>query len=323
MKFRTIILLSILTTIFFSCKKKSINCGLDCDSDEMMIFQSNFENTTINDLTESTAGFNGTDLTLDSLNNWDILNDHPNIGNLKVHYEDGNNTQRYANVVEDPLDPSNHVLHFEITEPHIKDGLKMKGRVQATFGGNNCIKEYYQTVKLYLHPDMEYLKQWNEKVHWLSLFEFWNNGNRTGEKYPFRVTVNLVKTSADVVNDMYFQVKGDHQKFGKWKDDWRITADNFSVPFGQWLELEVYINEGDSNNGHFYMSVTPSGGTKVVLFDITNNTQHLKEKCPDGFTHFQPLKFYTSDKVINFLKDNDKTLAIYWDDWRVYRNKSF
>ena len=289
----------------------------------MMIFQSNFENTSIVELSETSDGFSGTDLSLDSLNNWDILNNHPNIGELKINYEDGDDSQRYAEISQDPLDSSNQVLHYKIIEPHIKDGSKMKGRIQASFGGNQCINEYYQSVKLYLHPDIEHLKQWNEIVHWFSLFEFWNNGNWTGEKYPFRVTVNLVKTSADVVTDMYFQAKGDYQKNGKWKDEWRITADNFSVPFGQWMTLELYIKEGDSGTGKFYMSVTPEGGSKTVLFDLAKTTQHPKEKCPDGYTHFQPLKFYTSDKVINFMKDNNKKLEIYWDDWRVYRNKTY
>jgi hypothetical protein len=306
-----------------SCKKKSVNCGVECDGKEMMIFQSNFDNTTIIKLSETTDGFSGKDLSLDSLNDWKALNNHPNIGDLKINYEDGDNSQRYAEISLDPKDSTNNVLHYKIIEPHIKNGLNKKGRVQATLGGNQCIKEYYQTVKLYLHPDIEYLKQWNEVVHWFSLFEFWNNGNWTGEKYPFRVTVNLVKTTSETVSEMYFQAKGDHQKTGKWKDDWRVTAENFSVPFGKWMTLELYIKEGDPNNGRFYMSVTPEGETKIELFDLTKTTQHPKEKCADGYTHLQPLKLYTSDKVINYMKDNNKNLEVFWDDWRVYLNKQY
>ena len=287
-----------------------------------MIFQTNFEGSVITDEGNS-ARLSGRDMSLDSLSDWATLEDHANIGGVQIYYEDGTLTQRFAEITEDPINPDNQVLHFKITEPHIDaGGGKKKGRVQLTLSDNKCIREYYQTVKLYLHPDMAYLKQWQEKITWLSLFGFWNNANWTGEPYPFRVTLNLVKTTTGAADALYFQAKADHQSaLGKWEDDWRVTAEDFSVPFGQWMDLELYIKEGDDDKGRFYLSVTLEGEPKNVLFDITNNTQHADEECPDGFSHFQPLKFYTSDRLIRFMGDNGKNLDIYWDAWRVYLNR--
>ena len=318
------ILFALLALLLYTtaCRKNSQNCGLECSLQEEMLFQTNFEGTLITNEGNS-ARLSGTDLSLDSLSDWAALEAHPNIGSVNIYYEDGDLTQRFADITTDPENPNNKVLHFKISEPHIDaGGGKEKGRVQLNLSDNQCIKEYYQTVKLYLHPDMAYLKQWQEEITWLSLFEFWNNANWTGEKHPFRVTVNLVKTETGVTDDLYFQVKGDHQSpFGKWQDDWRVTAEDFSVPFGQWMELELYIREGNADNGRFYLSVTPEGGPKTVLFDLTNNTQHSKEKCPDGFSHFHPLKLYTSDRLIKFMNDNGKNLDIYWDAWKVYLNR--
>jgi len=87
------------------------------------------------------------------------------------------------------------------------------------------------------------------------------------------------------------------------------------------MEIEIYIKEGDSENGRFYMSVTPEGGTKQILFDISNTTHHPKEKCADGFTHFEAMKIYTSDDNINYMNEANKELSIFWDDWEIHVNK--
>ena len=63
-----------------------------------------------------------------------------------------------------------------------------------------------------------------------------------------------------------------------------------------------------------YMSVTPDGGSEQVLFNVVETTQHPKEKCPDGFTHVQPLKWYTSSELVEHMKTAGYSLEIYWDD---------
>ncbi len=59
-----------------------------------------------------------------------------------------------------------------------------------------------------------------------------------------------------------------------------------------------------------------------MVFDITDTMQHPKETCPDGFTDIHPLKFYTSEKLTDHMKNNGKKLELFWDDWKIYRNKS-
>jgi hypothetical protein len=88
------------------------------------------------------------------------------------------------------------------------------------------------------------------------------------------------------------------------------------------MEIELYIKEGDENNGRFYMAVSLENGSKIVLFDIYNNTQHPKEKCADGFTHFEAMKIYVGEDDINYMKDANKELAIFWDNWKFYQNKT-
>jgi hypothetical protein len=323
MNFRYFIFLSVI--ISSSCDKKSVNCGVECDTNEELLFQTGFNGTTLTNGAYKNVEFSGVDSELADHNDWTDFINNPSVGYVEVGYEDGEDNQRLAEIKDDPDSVGNKVLSFKINEPHIKEGSHQKGRVQLSVNDNQCIREIYQTVRLKLHPDMAYLKEWNERMPWLTLFEFWNNATWSNEKKTFRVTVNLFKDAEGPVDEIHFHAKADHQKCNvcEWKGDWEEEADHFSVPFGVWMELELYLVEGDESNGRFYMSVTPEGGTKTVLFDITNRTHHENEKCPDGFTHFQPMKLYTSDAVINYMKEGGKNLEIFWDDWKLYRNKSF
>lgn len=306
---------------FISCNKNITNQN-DCDSTETLIFQSGFNNCQTSSYNDSKDIITGIDSEFTSNNDWEELNNQENIGDLKISYEDGDKTQRYAELTTDPTDSNNTVIKFKILEPHIVAGEHKKGRVQFNLYENECITEYYQTIKLYLHPDMEYLKEWDEEITWLSVFEFWDNANWTAEDNPFRVTVTLYKPAgkSDYIN---FLVIGEEQiSSDEWNVVWYKIGDLLNVPFGKWMNIELYIKEGDEKTGRFYMAVTPDNEQKIVLFNITNYTHSPDEKNPDGYSHINPLKLYTSDNLINFLSDNNKNLQIYWDDWTFYKNKN-
>jgi hypothetical protein len=51
-------------------------------------------------------------------------------------------------------------------------------------------------------------------------------------------------------------------------------------------------------------------------------TKDPNDKILNGFTALNPMKLYTSDKLIDFLKDNNRNLEIYWDDWELYKYKT-
>ena len=203
-------------------------------------------------------------------------------------------------------------MKYELFDAHIKEGSNYKGRIQLSIHDNNCIKELYQEVKLKLHPDLAYFEEWDERIYWLTLFEFWNNGAWSKEKNPFRVSVNLSKAEG-VGKQLFFRVKSDYQKCRTcdWKEVWGQTDTSFPLVFGEWMTLKIHIKEGDENNGRFYMSAKKESGAETVLFDISNTTQHPKEKCPDGFTHFEAMKIYTSQENIDYMVNANKTFAFF------------
>lgn len=300
-----------------------MNCGVDCGLQvEEQLFQSGFTNTIITSGAYENDDLSGADPSFSINNDWASLKSNAKIGFVEIGYEDGEDHQRKASIAEDPDSAGNAVLQYQIMEPHIKEGRSYKGRVQLAVHDNQCIKEIHQTVKLKLHPDMVQFQTRADRLFWFTLFEFWNNGAWTKERFPFRVSVNLHKEEGSG-NPVNFRVKSDFQRCRTcdWKEVWGQTATNFNVVYGKWMEIELYIKEGDENNGRFYMAVIPEGGPKVVLFDIQNTTQHPKEKCPDGFTHFEPMKLYLGENDINSMRDAGKNLILYWDDWNLHVNK--
>lgn len=321
-KGKVYLLVFTLMVALVSCKKESINCGVDCGTPfEELLFQTGFDGTIITSGEYENDNLSGTDPNFGSTSTWSDFKDHAKIGFVEISYEDGNDGQRKASIVDDPDSVGNAVLKYQIFEPHIKVGSNHKGRIQLAIHDNNCIKEIHQTVKLKLHPDLVEFQNRSDRLYWFTLFECWNNGAWTKEKYPFRVSVNLFKEEGAGM-PINFRVKSDYLKNSNWKEVWGETATSFPVTYGEWMEIELYIKEGDMNNGRFYMAVTPENGTKTVLFDISNTTQHPEEKCADGFTHFEAMKMYLGEEDINYMKDANKDLAIYWDDWKLYLSKA-
>ena len=69
------------------------------------------------------------------------------------------------------------------------------------------------------------------------------------------------------------------------------------------------------------MTITPDGEKKQVVVDVSNYTQNTYDPAPNGVTGFSPMKLYTSHQVISFMKNQGKTLQIYWDDFKLWREK--
>ena len=102
---------------------------------------------------------------------------------------------------------------------------------------------------------------------------------------------------------------------------WDEINSAVKVPIGKWFTAEYYYKEGDKDNGRYYMTIQPDGGKKEIIFDVTHFTHNSEDQNPDGVTDFNPLKLYTSKGLIDFMRSNGKTLQIYWDDFKLWKNK--
>jgi hypothetical protein len=316
---KPLLLIILLFIIITGCRKRSINYGCDCSNAEQLIFQTGFEGTQILERSSNTDKFSGSDSILYS--DWESFENNEIIGDIWINYEDGDYSQRIANIEPDSEDTTNNVLRFTIVEPHIKEGDHMKGRVNTIMSGNKCFKEIFQTISLKLHDDLACLETWDETFDWLTLFEFWNNSALHNESKRFRVSVGLVKSEAVSGGKLYFHVSATEWKTTHWNCVWKETNENIPVVFGEWQQIELYLKEGNADEGRFYMALISETNERQIVFDITGFTHHPKEKYPDGFTDFNPQKLYTGEDLINYMNENGKTLSVFWDNWALYINK--
>ncbi len=316
---RISLMMAILAATIISCTKKATE-----EPTETLIFQSGFEPNTTGVPDEAIEIFTGTDASKATNSSWDNLNEHPNIGQFNIQYEGGNTRQRFAQLVPDPTNADNTVLAFWLDSANVTNdqGQYYKGRIQANVYQNTGLTELYIKVRMYLHPDINLLKNADPANDWLTLFEFWNNAPWLDPANPFRITINLVKDNTGPVTDLYFGVHGQIRVTEKkWENQWNEVNTAIGAPIGQWVTTEIYFKEGDQNLGKFKFVVTPQGGSPVTVFDITNSTHHPNGPDENGLSEFNPMKLYTSKGVIDYIRSQNGTLQVYWDDFELWKSK--
>jgi len=267
----------------------------------------------------------GKDVSLPAPNDWvEDLDNSKNIGRFNLQYQGGDTTQRFARIIPEPGNPSNHVLHFWLNEANV-DGSK--GRIQANlYGAETGMKEFYQSVRIFLPDDFLMVRKFPQKISWLTIAEFWNNITwNQSVPHRFRITLGIGKP-VDWESDLCFILDGqDCELFEngsqKYTTLWKEINQNVKVPVGKWFTMEYYYKEGDAKTGRFWMAIQPEGGERQVVFDVTHFTHNSGDKNPDGVTDFNPLKLYTSKALIDFMRSNGKALQIYWDDFKLWRDR--
>lgn len=320
--------------MFGSCdssKKSAAKLMTNNNSNDGLVFQNGFEGTShMVYNSNSKPGMitphyiiddvEGVDNTLHYKNDWvKDLDDSPDGGHFMIEYTGGDSSKRYAKIIPEPGNPSNHVLQFWLNDSWEASEHQVKARIQSDiYGIKKGYKEFYQTERVFLTSDFNVLKKYPSKINWLTISEFWNNEWWVEtEKYGFRVTLGIGKPSA-AESDLNFILNAEDA--GQ-KEVWRGNNTDVKVPIGKWFTMEYYFKEGGKDDGRFYMAITPDAESKQVVFDITNYTHCTFDPTPNGLTGYSPMKLYTSKEVVEFVKSQGKTLQIYWDDFKLWKNK--
>ncbi|MBP2830831.1 discoidin domain-containing protein [Aquimarina sp. U1-2] len=298
-------------------------------SAQELIFHSGFEPGSY----YSGEDIKGTDTSVSPKMDWEKdLENHPNIGAFNIQYQDKDANQknkRGAVIVKDPTNKNKGmVLKYWLTGDNVSYD---RGRVQANcYFSEKGIKEFYQSVKLYL-PSASFrpLQQHPEGFDFLTIFEIWNDVDwmNVGKPdiLPYRMKVNIVKANGR--NKKLFlrstgEIKSRPCCWGEGNDKIWETTSTFPLPLDTWFTLELYIKEGNNSSGRFLLVLTTENNEKVTMANISNWTHHPDDKNPDGITEFNPLKMYTKDfYTIDKVTAAGDSLKFYWDDFKLYKNK--
>jgi hypothetical protein len=299
-----------------------------------LIFQSGFEGSTTRTTTSAQIDdLTGTDTSKLTRNNWVTdLEDHPQIGNFRLYYESGNTGDRKAEIIQESSTNTNKVLHYWLKNATTPDYNFYKGRIQTDiyndeFSDQETLDEMYYKVRMKLDSDVQQLESLQKKIDWLTLAEFWNQPTWDGSPKPFRVTLGLNKeapTSPGQSRPLYFHLSAENYASGVgYSEIWNANNKTFQIEYDKWMTMEVYYKKGNNttgSKGRIYLAVTPEGGSRQVVFDVYNFTHNSTDTNPVGLSHFNPMKLYTSDEVINHVRNSGigNALQVYWDDFELW-----
>lgn len=309
--------------LWSGCAVSALTCLLESSGEEArLIFQSGFEPDSEVIPFGDNDNITGVDRSVPPPNDWKKdLAGHPKFGRFYIQYQGGEVEDRYARIIEDPTEAGNHVLHFWLKNartPHGPD--RFKGRIQTNLYDNTDLTEVYHSRRLYLHPDMAVLHDYPEAFTWLRLEELWLPAGWIDHPFPFRISITLRKDEGEGM-PLYFGVHGQRYDYEarRWQPTiWRESNPDFEAPVGRWMTLETYYRQGDEENGRFFFAVNPEGGTRQVVFDVTGWTYSPEATAPVPMTHWNPLKLYTSDTLVDYVREAGGVLQVYYDDWEVW-----
>ena len=243
---------------------------------------------------------------------------------LGIYYEAGNTGDRRARIETDPKNKNNKVLHYWLKNAGIPGQRKgkFKGRIQMNLGD---IKKssVFQRYRLFLHPDIKYYKKYPARNAWFGISTMWMGARWRGHPYPFTISLNIAKP-AGAGKPLYFAVSGSIAEGGKirhgiWKPIWGHVGDNYDVPVGEWLDVEIGYKAGNKNTGRFYMGVKGEQESKfTTVFDFNDWTYHPDSPEPVPLTDWQPLKLYSGQNIIDFIRKNGGVAQLYFDDLELY-----
>ncbi|WP_157039826.1 hypothetical protein [Aquincola tertiaricarbonis] len=240
------------------------------------------------------------------------------LGEVSIEYQGGSGKERFARVVDDPVDPGNKVLMFWLQDPNVRDGrgTPSKGRVQMDVYDNVKLREVRMSVRLLVPNELSVLGDYPGNINWFTVSEWWNDPDWIKSTHPFRISVNIVREGFGANAQLRFAVHGQTKLDGEpsWsKTVWEEQANGFEIPLGRWMTLDYYWKEGDASTGRFRLTVS-YGKRTVQLFDVTNFTHHPDDRAPKGLSHFNPLKLYTSKELVEYVRSRGQAIKIYWDD---------
>jgi hypothetical protein len=237
----------------------------------------------------------------------------------KIQYQGGTLSQRRADLIVDPTDASNRVLEFWADEPNVGG---TKTRVQWNQYDSDGVYTLYQSTRMYLSSGWDLLPDFSTSItgsggNWITVAEFWNDANWLFPDTAFRISVNVNTDKSNHPGKLLFEAHGQLQSEGGSyydTDVWVDINESFYIPTETWMLVEYVFIEGDADNGVFKMYVTPDGGARTEVFNVTNYTHHPTDPSPDGLVRWNPVKMYLSDDIIDYVRGEGSSLQILWDD---------
>lgn len=276
-----------------------------------LYFSGNMDNVTIT-TSNNKLQFNG----------WDNLKTNEHVGSFNIN-NIGGIPYAYQEIAEDPINPSKNALYAKIIDDDPLESGTTRAQITMGFKDGVNLSIYHTSHRLYLNPDIGHLQNYSSAITWFTIFEIWNarvaewSGDIAGSaRWSFSI-----KKESGVYQPLYWEISSQYMQplNVKFNDIWRYTNKQTAIPLGKWFTLDLYMKRGEGSNGKMIIKITPDGEQTNVLFDITNTTIYPGHPEINLYS-WQPFKLYLNDVYLDWMRDNNKTISAYYNDFKWYKN---
>jgi hypothetical protein len=253
---------------------------------------------------------------------WDPLDAHPYIENFELNNV-GGVAYAFQEIKTEPLNASKNSMHAVILNDDPNVSGTTRAQMSIRFNDGVDLPVYHTSHRMYLNPDVAYLKNYSSAISWFDIFEIWNkrveawDGSVSGSA---RWSLYINKDSG-AGQPLYWVMKSEYMQPANLELDniWKYSNKQIPIPLGQWVTLDIYMKRGDGTNGKLVIKMTPDGGSTQVLFDISNST--IYPGHPEiQLKSWQPFKLYLDDVLLDWMSANGKKVSAFYNDFTWFKN---
>lgn len=252
-------------------------------------------------------------------NGWNDLQTHSYVQSLRLNNIGASPTYANQNIQLDPANTGRNVMYATIIDDD--PGVVGTTRAQMTieFKPTTNLAVYHTSHRMYLSPDVDYLRNYSPAIYWFELFEVWNQYQNSWAGDPggsARWGLYINKASG-VGSPLFWMIKAETMQPVELQLLWQYT-NMAAIPLGQWFTLDFYMKRGEGVSGNLVVTITVDGGSPYILFNINNST--IYPGYPNiPISYYQPFKLYLDDAILDWLKSNNKRISAYYNDFKWYK----
>lgn len=223
-------------------------------------------------------------------------------------------------IVKSPVDNVTDMMYLRTIDDDPNVSSTTRAQMTQKFVNNYNPEVYHSSHDMYLHPDIDYLRNYPDDIGFLTIYEIWNDviaglgGSSTGS---CRWNLQLFKAKG-ANNPLFWHIEAENKQPGD-KITWKQDNKTVPIPYGKVFTLTVYIKRGEGANGRFRITITVDG-VSTVLFDVANTT--IYSGHPETqIKEWQAFKLYTSDPILDWMRANsEKKFAAYYNNLKWFKN---
>lgn len=184
-----------------------------------------------------------------------------------------------------------------------------RARIQVNnYRNPEGIREISLSSDMKLSAGFKVLLDSFDRINWMTIAEFWNEPAWASKSNHFRVVVGFEKKALGFVGKLAGQKKVDEN----WVDIWRVTGVKH-VPIAEWFKVKIDVIEGERGGSAYFILM--SNGQEIESIVVKDYTHHPDQAVPNGFWGWNPIKFCTNAKFVEFAEAQRSPLFIEWDNF--------